>query len=752
MTERRLTLAVEGMRCASCVASIEKALKRIAGVKEVEVNFATSEAYLSLEPDADTERVAGLFLEAVKSAGYKASPREEGQARIADEREKEVRAWLGRWITGALLSAPIIFLEFGSSLFGLDTAFRGRDLLIFLLTTVVLLFVGKPFFTGFARNLRRFRFNMDSLIALGAGTAYGFSAAARIAQWFGWVEGAYPVYFESAAAILTLIAFGKWLEARARLSAGRALSALLSLAAKKARVERDGEEVEIPPEEVRRGDVMIIRPGEKVPGDGEIVEGETTLDESMVTGESVPVSRKPGEPVIGGTVNLDGFLRVKATRVGKETTLARIVELVRRAQATKARVQRFADRVAGVFVPVVMLVAVGAFLGWFFLEGDGTRGLLSAVSVLVVACPCALGLATPTAIMVGTAAGARMGILIRDAAAVETAGLLDTIVLDKTGTVTEGRPAVTEVESVDAAFTRERVLALAASCERGSEHPIAASIVSAAKERGLLLERPREFQAFPGRGIEASVNGEAVVVGKEDFLRRLKFEFPAEQEEKIRRMESSGRTVIVVALRNSRRKVIGLIAVADKVKPTSAGAIRALQEVEKLEVFLLTGDNEVTARAVAGEVGIPDERVIAGVLPHAKAAKIEELQRAGKKVAMVGDGINDAPALACADLGIALGTGTDVAMETAPITLLSGDLAGVVRAVRLSRAILRKIKQNLFWAFVYNVSLIPLAAFGQLSPVFAAAAMATSSVSVVANSLLLRRRRHGGSFRTEASG
>ena len=760
-----LRFDISGMTCASCVAKVEKALQGVPGVEQARVNFATERASVSLAAGANGDGVSGAAVAAVARIGYAASPSQghgagdhggapDGIAPGTHHHPDDAAAWKRRWMVGAALSAPVVALEMGGHLAGGHAFhFPGSEALAFVLATVAVAYLGAPFFRNAVKAARHGMSTMDTLVALGVGAAYGFSAVVRVAEWSGKTFPGAHAYFESAVVILTLVALGKWLEASARRSAGAAIRSLMELSAKTADIERGGVEVSVAVEDIAVGDIMVVRPGAKIPTDGEVAGGESTVDEAMITGESMPVAKAEGAAVFGSTINVGGMLRVRATRVGSDTALARIVEMVERAQEGKADIQKLADRVSNVFVPAVMVIALATLLGWGLLSGGPGQtgggwiaGLTNAVTVLIIACPCALGLATPTALMVGTGRGAKEGILIRDVTAIERARGIDTVVLDKTGTITEGKPAVTDVKVFGAA-DETRLLALAAGAEHGSEHPLAKAVTAAARERGTGGDvgggvaggnlPVSDFRNLAGSGIEATVDGVNLFVGSPEAAAARGVVFPHGAAEEAARLESDAKTVVAV-IDTGAGALLGLLAIADRVKPTSAEAIRMLRDDERLEVWLLTGDNARTAAAVAATVGIDPAHVIAGVKPEDKAAKIKELQAAGRKVAMVGDGVNDAPALAQSDLGIALGTGTDVAMEAGAITLVSGDLEGVVRAIRLSRATMAKIRQNLFQAFAYNVILIPVAAAGLLSPIFAGAAMALSSVSVVANSLRLR--------------
>ncbi len=667
----------------------------------------------------------------------------EAAARRAEIQDQTRKFW-----TGAAFALPLFALSMARD-FGLVGHWAHApwvNWLMFALATPVQLYVGWDYYRGGWKSLRNGSANMDVLVALGSSVAYVYSVVVAAALTFGSAAAGDHVYFETAALIITLIKLGKLLEVKAKGETSAAIRELMGLRAKTARVVRGGAEVDVPVEEVVPGDVVLVRPGERLPVDGVVVDGRSAVDESMLTGESMPVEKGPGDEVVGATLNREGALRFRATRVGSETALAQIIRLVQQAQGSKAPIQRLADQVAAVFVPVVIVLAVGTFLVWWLAVGAGfTPALIRMVAVLVIACPCALGLATPTAVMVGTGRGAKLGVLFRSSAALERAQALDVVVLDKTGTVTRGEPSVLEV----VARTRgdeARLLALAASAERRSEHPVAGAVVREAERRGAVLHEPANFRAIPGRGVEATVEGHVVVVGSRRLLEERGVEL-AWLDAEARRMEEEARTPLWVAVDGS---AVGLLAVADSVKEGSAAAVAELRG-RGLRVVMLTGDNLRTAQAVAREVGI--EEVRAEVLPDQKADVVRELQAAGALVAMVGDGINDAPALAQADVGIAIGTGADVAMEAADVTLIRGDLRSVPQALALSAATMRTIRQNLFWAFFYNAVLIPVAAgalyplaglpamLRQLHPILAALAMAFSSVSVVGNSLRLGRAR-----------
>jgi len=612
-------------------------------------------------------------------------------------------------------------------------AWNGWAFIFFLLATPVQIILGRQYIVGAYNAARNRTTNMDTLIALGSLAAYGYSLLVLVGMIFGIAGLGDHVYFETSAVILTLITLGKLLEARAKGQTSAAIKALMNLAPKTAAVLRDGQEMTTPIADVLPGDLLIVRPGERMPVDGVVIDGDSYVDESMLTGESIPVHKSEGSAVIGATVNKQGRLIVQAQKVGAETALAQIVRLVEQAQESKAPIQRIADQVSSVFVPIVLVLAALTFLGWLIIGQAGfTAALVAAVAVLVIACPCALGLATPTAIMVGTGRGAQMGVLFKNSEALENAKRIQVIALDKTGTITQGQPSVTDI-CPERGYDSVELLRLAASLEQASEHPLGQAIIRAAQERGLALTQPQHFMAESGRGVRGVLDGKTVFVGSPRYLRDMAIVVP---QQNIAPIQANARTAIVVGVENEG--VVGVIGVADTVKESSPAAVKALREMG-IDVVMITGDNAETAGAIAREVGI--ERVIADVLPDQKAAVVSQLQAEGKLTAMVGDGINDAPALAQADVGIAIGTGTDIAMEASDVTLVSGDLNGVVKAIQLSRATMRTIHQNLFWAFIYNIILIPVAMLGLLVPMLAAGAMAFSSVFVVLNSLRLGRKQ-----------
>jgi len=722
-------LAISGMTCASCVARVERTLGKVEGVRSAAVNLATERATVAYDPSR--VKVARL-IGAVEAAGYGATPVvEDADAEDgAVEETHRGRALRRRGVTllsGAALCAVILILAMAPPLMMFPTV-QTHNYLLALLTLPVWAIVGWSFHRGALINLRHGAANMDTLVSLGSTVAFVYSVVAMIA-----LPGQY-VYFDTAALIITLIYLGKYLEAAAKGRTGEAIKALMGLQPRTARVIRNGQERDLPIAQVVSGDMLLVRPGERVPVDGVVTGGESAVDEAMITGESLPVQKGQGDSVIGATVNGMGLLHVEATRVGRDTVLAGIVRLVEQAQGSKAPVQRLADRISGVFVPIVLVLATLTFLGWLLTGHAFAQALIPAIAVLVIACPCALGLATPTAIMVGTGRGAREGILIKGGESLERIQALRSIVLDKTGTVTVGKPTVTDVVAL-ADLPDSEVLRLAAGVERGSEHPLGAAVVRGAAERGLTLAPlPTAFRSITGGGVEGLVEDRAVLVGSRRLLGERGISWDS-AETRLRALESEGKTALLVAVDG---RLAGLVAVADTVKDGAAEVVRQLRALG-LDVIMLTGDNCRTAEAIGRIARI--ERIIAEVRPEEKAAEVARLQGRGQVVAMVGDGINDAPALARADVGIAMGTGTDVAMAAADITLVGGELRAIPRAIALSRATMRVIRQNLFWAFFYNVILIPLAAFGVITPIFAAAAMALSSVTVVSNSLRLNRSR-----------
>ncbi len=791
MTERSVTLEISGMHCVACAQSIEKALRRVAGVVEANVNFAVETARVTFDPQ---QASTSLLIEAVADAGYDArvherrpqrvrlrigdmtcascvqrierrlknapgvisatvnlaaetadvtfAPTQTGIKRLIavvqdtgytaeaageqpqDEQEQaqsaEVRRQGRLFVLGVVVSVPLFIL---SAWF----EFPGRLYVLFAMATLVQIMLGWQYYRNSYRALKHGSANMDVLIAMGSSAAYLYSVYVTFLA-----QNQLHVYYDTAAVILTLITLGRLLEARAKGRTSAAIRKLMQLAPTEASVMRDGEEVKLPLEEIQVGDVVVVRPGEKIAVDGEVVEGHSTVDESMITGESIPVDKSSGDEVIGATINKTGTFTFQATAVGSETALQQIIHLVQKAQGTKPPIQRLADTVAAYFVPAVIAIALLTFLGWLLAGVGLERALVNGVAVLVIACPCALGLATPTAVMVGTGLGAEHGILIKQASALEMVGQLDTVLFDKTGTLTRGEPAVTRVLSLTDELAEEDLLRLAAAVENPSEHPLGQAIVARARENNREIAAVEDFEALAGRGVRATVDGQQILVGSSGLMQEAGVDISSAQRPKTK-LEEEGNTTLLAA---EGGRLVGLLALADTLKPGAARAVSRLQQMG-LDTYLITGDNRRTGEAIGEQLGM--DNVLAQVLPEQKSDQVKQLQQQGHRVAMVGDGINDAPALAQADVGIALGTGTDVAMEAGEITLVSGDPMGVVRAILLSRRTLTHIKQNLFLAFFYNIAAIPLAAAGLLDPMIAAGAMAASSVSVVSNSLRLRR-------------
>ncbi|WP_413203488.1 heavy metal translocating P-type ATPase [Rhodospirillum sp. A1_3_36] len=718
-------LAITGMTCASCSTRLERVLGRVSGVETSSVNLATEKARVRISGGLGR---ADDLIAAVNKAGFGAEPVTADRPALQGHDARGDRAEMLLFTLAAVLTLPLIW-DMVAHMTGLPG--RISPLWQLVLATPVQFVAGARFYRGAWVTLKAGAGNMDSLVALGSSAAYGLSLW-RVALG----DPADGLYFEGAAVVITLVMLGKWLEARAKGSAASAIRALMRLRPDIAHREVEGVVEDVAVDRLSLGDVVLVRPGESLPVDGDVVEGRTEVDESLVTGESLPVTREPGDRVIGGSVNADGLIRVQVTALGKDATLSRIIRMVETAQASKAPVQLMVDKVAAVFVPAVVFLAVLAFLGWWLIGGEMETAIVAGISVLVVACPCALGLATPTAIMVGTGVAARLGILVKDAAALEQAHHCTTIAFDKTGTLTQGRPAVTGVVPAEGAPGEDGLLALAAAAQGGSGHPLAHALRFAAEERELTLPAFTDFQSIAGKGITARVEGRSLVIGSRRLLDEAGIALESLEDEAAR-IEGEGASVVWMGDAGTKT-LLGLFAIADPVRASAKAAVASLKAMGVTPV-MLTGDAERVARAVAAKVGIEDIR--AEVLPDHKADAVATLRSEGKVVAMVGDGVNDAPALAAADVGIAMGTGTDVAMETAGITLMRGDPALLPWALGLSKATHAKIRQNLFWAFVYNTIALPLAALGLLNPMIAGAAMAMSSVSVVGSSLLLRRWR-----------
>ncbi|MBV6734515.1 heavy metal translocating P-type ATPase [Priestia megaterium] len=734
VVSEKAEFAITGMTCAACSTRIEKGLNKLEGVTKASVNLALETASVEYSP---SQIAPQDIAQRVEKLGYGAKLKSEEKEEEQSYREKELSKQKGKFWFSFILSVPLLWAMVSHFTF---TSFIPLPHMLMnpwvqlALATPVQFVVGKQFYVGAFKALRNKSANMDVLVALGTSAAYFYSLYSSLKS-LGSSAHTDQLYYETSAILITLILLGKLFEANAKGRSSEAIKKMMGLQAKTAVVVRDGAEVEIPVEEVQKGEVIFIKPGEKVPVDGEIIEGQSALDESMLTGESVPVDKNIGDKVIGATLNKNGFLKIKATNIGKETALAQIIKVVEEAQGSKAPIQRLADYISGIFVPIVVGIALLTFFVWYIwiAPGEFAQALEKLIAVLVIACPCALGLATPTSIMAGSGRAAEFGILFKGGEHLEATHKIDTILLDKTGTVTNGTPELTDVR-IAQGYEENELLQLVASAERLSEHPLAQALVAGIKNKGIEIQEPLSFEAIPGYGVKATVQERELLVGTRKLMNQYKVNIDTALEE-MTNLEQEGKTAMLVALDG---KYAGMLAVADTIKATSKEAVSRLKEMG-LEVMMITGDNRQTAQAIAMQAGI--EHVIAEVLPEGKAEEVKKLQQQGKKVAMVGDGINDAPALALADIGMAIGTGTDVAMEAADITLMRGDLMSIAAAIEMSRKTISNIKQNLFWAMGYNTLGIPIAAVGLLAPWVAGAAMAFSSVSVVLNALRLQRVR-----------
>lgn len=723
---------VLGMTCAACSGRIEKGLNKLPGVKQAVVNLALETGTVEYNPEQISIQD---MIKKVENLGYQAKVKMDKDQDIEGYREKEIEKQKGKFIFSLILSIPLFWsmvghFEFTSFIYVPDMFMNPWVQLA--LAAPIQFFIGKQFYVGAYKALKNKSANMDVLVALGTSAAFFYSLYQSILS-IGSNAHMVELYYETSAILITLIILGKLFEARAKGRSSEAIKKLMGLQAKTATVLREGEEIEISLEEVIAGEIIYVKPGEKVPVDGEIIEGQSALDESMLTGESVPVDKTAGDTVIGSTINKNGFLKIKATKVGKDTALSQIIKVVEEAQGSKAPIQRMADRISGIFVPIVVAIAVVTFLVWYIWVSPGNfaEALEKLIAVLVIACPCALGLATPTSIMAGSGRAAEYGVLFKGGEHLELTHEITAVVLDKTGTVTHGKPVLTDV-IIEHNVEEKTFLQLVGSAEKQSEHPLAEAIVKGIKDKGIMLFNPVEFEAIPGYGITARVDGKDLLIGTRRLMDKYDVNVQSAKLD-METLEENGKTAMLVAVDG---KYAGIVAVADTIKETSRDAIKRLRKLG-IEVIMITGDNKRTAQAIADEVGI--DSAIAEVLPEGKAEEVKKLQNQGKKVAMVGDGINDAPALAIADIGMAIGTGTDVAMEAADITLMRGDLNSIADAILMSKKTIRNIKQNLFWAFAYNTLGIPVAALGFLAPWLAGAAMAFSSVSVVLNALRLQR-------------
>lgn len=725
---KKVNLIISGMSCATCSARIEKKLGKLEGITSGVVNLATKKAVVEYD---STKIQIPKIIEIIESMGYKAKE-EKAVDRQGELNEKETKYLLGELIVSAILSSPLI-LAMIFTLAGISIPFLHNEYVQLIVATPVQFIIGSRFYKNAYKAIKSGSSNMDVLVVLGTTTAYFYSV---YNAFFAPIKpGAVmkDLYFEASVTIITLILLGKYLEASAKGKTSEALKKLIGLQAKTARVIRNGKEENIQIQEVQVGDIVVVRPGEKIPVDGKIIEGTSSIDESMLTGESMPVEKKTDDMVFGATINSLGTFKFVAAKIGKDTVLSQIIKLVEDAQGSKAPIQKIADKVSGIFVPTVIGIALLTLIIWLLALGNMKMGIISAVSVLVIACPCALGLATPTAIMVGTGKGAENGVLIKSGEHLEMAYKLTTIVLDKTGTITKGQPELTDIISVRDLSEKE-ILRLSSTAEKSSEHPLGKAVFDKGKTEFENIPDPEDFEAVPGRGIRAVVDNKVIVIGNRKLMQENEISI-GDKENEIERLEKEGKTAMIMA---ADGKIESIIAVADTIKEGSQKAIAELRKMG-LEIFMITGDNQTTANAIAKQIGITN--VLAQVLPQNKAEEIEKLKNSGKVVGMIGDGINDAPALVTADIGMAVGTGTDIAIESADITLMRGDLTAITTAIKLSKATIKKIKQNLFWAFIYNALGIPFAAAGFLNPIIAGGAMAFSSVSVVTNSLRLKRFR-----------
>ncbi|MCF7741157.1 MAG: heavy metal translocating P-type ATPase [Candidatus Marinimicrobia bacterium] len=725
----QLELDIEDMSCANCAQSVEKALNALDGVKDASVNFGSEKAYV----EYDSHKISvDEMIKAVEKVGYGAKLADaeifEKQQKARDDSLKKLRT---KVIISAILSFPLLMAMITNFL-NIDVEFLHYPWFQMLLATPVQFIIGWRFYKSSFQSLKVKSAGMDLLVAMGTSAAYFFSVYNGFIKSIP--EGSHPhLYFEASAMLITLILLGKYFEAVAKGKTSEAIQKLMDLQATTARVIRDGDTVDIPVEQVQIDDRVVVRPGEKIPVDGEIIDGNSSVDESMLTGESIPVEKEKGDQVYGGTINQYGSLTFQAKGIGKNSVLSNIIKIVEQAQANQPPIQRLADKISAIFVPAVVSIAVLTFLLWFFITGNTTAGIIAAVSVLVISCPCALGLATPTAIMVGTGKGAENGILIKNGASLETTYKINALVLDKTGTITKGKPEVTDIVPLNNRSEQE-ILEIIAAVENKSEHPLAETIVKKAREFIDNVPDAQDFESYPGKGVSGKVQNQKVVVGTQKLLRNRKIKLNSEKD-KAAGLEKEGKTVVMVAIDG---KVEALIGIADTIKEDSVEAIKKLKDMG-IEIYMITGDNIRTAQAIGKQVGISEENILAEVLPKNKSDEVKKLQDSGKTVAMAGDGVNDAPALATAHVGMAIGSGSDIAIESGDIALMNDSLETIVAAIKLSKKTMRKIKQNLFWAFFYNVLGIPVAAFGLLSPIIAGAAMSFSSVSVVSNSLSLKR-------------